>query len=148
MVKQDEALFTEDLAQYEAGQPPNFAYLLGAAVVLDSYFFKEELRAKKWTDEDTQAHEYLSQYADVGRDYWHALNHAKFDVQAGLQLGLNGIFIRDYKCYDLPSGFMGVSVMTGNIATLLGHFGVEAFGAACKEYTLRKNLGMFVMIAI
>ena len=32
---------------------PNLAYLLGAAVVLDSYFFKEELRAKKWTDEDS-----------------------------------------------------------------------------------------------
>ena len=76
------------------------------------------------------------------------LNHAKFDVQAGLGLGLNGIFIRDYKCYDLSSGFMGVSVSTGLIPTLLSHFGVEEFGAACKEYVLRKKIGMFVMIAI
>lgn len=94
-------LFAEDLVRSEAGQPPNLAYLLGAAVVLDSYYFKEELRAKKWTDEDTVAHQFLSQYADVGQEYWAVLNHAKFDVQAGLQLGLNGIFIRDYKCYDL-----------------------------------------------
>ena len=43
---------------------------------------------------------------------------------------------------------MGVSVSTGNVDTLLGHFGVEAFGAACKEYVLRKNLGLFVIIAI
>ena len=53
MVKENEALFAEDLVRAEPGQPENFAYLLGAAVVLDSYFFKEELRAKKWTDEDT-----------------------------------------------------------------------------------------------
>lgn len=47
MVKADEAMFAEDLAQ---GDAPNFSYLLAAAVVLDSYFFKEELRAKKWTE--------------------------------------------------------------------------------------------------
>ena len=101
MVKREEALFAEDLVRAEAGQPQNFAYLLGAAVVLDSYFFKEELRAKKWTDEDIVAYDYLMQYADISHDYWASLNHAKFDVQAGLALGLGGIFIRDYKCYEL-----------------------------------------------
>jgi len=88
------------------------------------------------------------QHADIGQQYWSQLNRVKFDVQAGLELGLNGIFIRDYKCYDLPSGFMGASVCTGNIPTLLDHFGVEAFGQACKSYVLQKQLGMFVMIAI
>lgn len=43
---------------------------------------------------------------------------------------------------------MGVSVSTGTISTLLAHFGVEQFGAACKEYVLRKKIGMFVIIAI
>lgn len=53
MYKEETALFADDLARSDS---PNLAYLLGAAVVLDSYFFKEELRAKKWTDEDTVAH--------------------------------------------------------------------------------------------
>ena len=104
MLKKDEALFLEDLQRTEGSSEKNLAYLLGAAVVLDSYFFKEELRAKKWTDEDTLAHNWLMQYADVGQAYWAELNHTKFDVGAGLDLGLNGIFIRDYKCYDLPCG--------------------------------------------
>ena len=73
------------------------AYLLGAAVVLDSYFFKEELRNKKWTDEDTQAYNFLMQYADVGQEYWSALNHAKFDVGrfnvGGFNLGKNLSFL-------------------------------------------------------
>ena len=59
MMKADEALFAEDLVRAEAGQPQNLAYLVAAAVVLDSYFFKEELRAKKWTEEDTEAHNWL-----------------------------------------------------------------------------------------
>ena len=145
MYKEDQALFADDLARSET---PNLAYLLGAAVVLDSYFFKEELRAKKWTDEDKLAHEFLMQYADVGRDYWSVLNKEKFDVQEGLKLGLKGIFIRDFKQYELETGLMGVSVSTGTIATLLSHFSTEAFGAACKAYVLEKKLGLFVMIAI
>ena len=31
---------------------------------------------------------------------------------------------------------------------MLDHFGLEQFGAACKEYMLRKGLGMFVIVAI
>ena len=147
MLKKDEALFAEDLAIAKASSP-NLAYLLGPAVVLDSYFFKEELRAKKWTEEDSEAHRWLMQYADVGQAYWSELNQTKFDVSAGLRLGLAGIFIRDYKCYDLPSGLMGAAVCTGNIDTLLNHFGKAIFGAACKEYTLKRNLGLFVLIAI
>ena len=141
-------MFAEDLVRAEEGQPQNFAYLLAAAVVLDSYFFKEELRAKKWTDEDTEAHNWLMQFADVGQPYWAELNHCKFDVGAGLQLGLGGIFIRDYKCYDMPSGFMGVSVSTGTIDTLISHFGQAEFGEACKAYTLKRGLGLYVIMAI
>ena len=43
---------------------------------------------------------------------------------------------------------MGVSVSTGTIETILNHFGTETFGAACKEYVLGRNLGLFVIIAI
>jgi len=88
------------------------------------------------------------EYADVSRPYWEVLNHAKFDVAEGLKLGLKGIFIRDYKQYELESGLMGVSVSTGSVETLLSHFGQETFGAACKAYTLEKKLGLFCMICI
>lgn len=83
--------------------------------MLDTYFFKEDLKDKKWTDEDTKAYEYLSQYSDIGHSYWEKLNSAKFDVQAGLSLGLHGIFIRDYKNYNLDGGVMGVAVSTGSV---------------------------------
>ena len=148
MVKEDLAPFAEDFVRVEAGQPQNMAYLLGAAVVLDSYFFKEELRAKKWTDEDIVASEFLMQYADIGQEYWAALNHAKFDVQAGLSLGLKGIFRRDYKCYDLDKGLMGVSVSTGGIATLVNTFSAPELGVESKQFMLDNNLGLFVIIAI
>ena len=74
----DEALMQEDLAASD--EAPNLAYLLGAAVMLDSYNFKEELRDKKWTQEDIDAHTFLSKTADLGQAYWARLNKAKFDV--------------------------------------------------------------------
>lgn len=43
---------------------------------------------------------------------------------------------------------MGVAVSTGVIDTLIGHFGAAAFGEACKTYLLKKNLGLFVIMAI
>lgn len=92
----------------------NLAYLLAAAVCLDTYFFKESLKDSKWNAMDSEAHEWLLQYADVGQPYWSALNAAKFDVVEALKLGLRGIFIRDYKNYSLASGIMGVAVSTGS----------------------------------
>ena len=130
------------------GDQKGFAYLLAAAVVLDSYFFKEELKDKKWTDEDTKAHEYLMQYSDVGHDYWERLNTAKFDVQAGLSLGLHGIFIRDYKNYVLEGGVMGVAVSTGSIDILLEHFGMETFAKTAADLCVDRDLGLFVVISI
>ena len=52
MIKEEEALFEDDLLPAEPDQPQNLAYFLGAAIVLDSDFFKDELYAKRWTDED------------------------------------------------------------------------------------------------
>jgi len=59
---------------------PNLSYLLAAAVVLDSYFFKESLKDSKWNSMDTDAHEFLMQYADVGHDSWNVLQTEIFDV--------------------------------------------------------------------
>ena len=146
MIQEDEKLFADDLAASEGDA--NLSTLLGAAIVLDTYYFKEELKDKKWTDEDSKAHEYLSQTADLGHDYWARLNTAKFDVQAGLQLGLKGICIRDYKNYNLEAGIMGVAVSTGSLETLLNHFGLEEFAKTSAELCVERNLGLFVIVSI
>ena len=120
-IAKDEALFKTDFAPGQS----NFATLLGAAVVLDSYNFKEELRDKKWNQKDIDAHSFLSQFADLGTPYWARLNAAKFDVEAAIKLGLRGIFCRDYKCYELKDGLKGCAVATASFATLLNRFGKD-----------------------
>jgi hypothetical protein len=99
--------------------------LLAAAVCLDSYYFLEELRNKKWNDDDIIAHKFLSQTADVGEEYWRVLNDTKFNTAAALDLGLKACFIRDYKSYNLKIGIMGASVVTGSILQLLEKFGED-----------------------
>lgn len=112
MFERHKHLFEEDLA---ASPEPNLAYLLAAAVCLDSYNFLEEIKNKKWNDDDIVAHKFLSQTADVGLEYWKVLNDTKFDTEAALNLGLRACFIRDYKSYNLKIGIMGASVVTGSI---------------------------------
>ena len=48
----DPALFDKDCKV-------NFAYFLGAAIVLDAHNFAEYLRQRKWTHEDEQARDFL-----------------------------------------------------------------------------------------
>jgi len=49
----DPALFDKDCKV-------NFAYFLGAAIVLDAHNFAEYLRQRKWTHEDEQARDFLA----------------------------------------------------------------------------------------
>lgn len=99
------------------------AYLLAAPIVLDTYNFKDELKDKKWSQEDSDAHKFLSQYGDYGTAYWKNLNDAKFSIEGELALGLRGIFIRDYKNYDLKIGTMGAAVSTVLNTLLFDKFG-------------------------
>jgi len=115
MYQRDKHHFEEDLAP---STEPNLAYLLAAAVTLDSYNFLEELKDRKWNKEDIEAHKFLAQTADVGHEYWKALNDIKFDTAAALDLGLRACFVRDYKKYDLKKGLMGVAVVTASIHLL------------------------------
>ena len=61
---------------------------------------------------------------------------------------MRGIFIRDYKNWQLDSGIMGVAVSTGSIDTLVTHFGEAAFAEACEAITQERNLGLFCIVAI
>ena len=77
MFKKNRHIFEEDLTPSDM---PNLAYLLAAAVCLDSYNFLDELRDSKWNQSDITAHQFLSETADVGKSYWKALNDIKFDT--------------------------------------------------------------------
>jgi inorganic pyrophosphatase/exopolyphosphatase len=57
MYQRDKHHFEEDLAP---SQEPNLAYLLAAAVTLDSYNFLEELKDRKWNKDDMEAHKFLA----------------------------------------------------------------------------------------
>ena len=90
----------------------------------------------------------MSKYADLGDAYWKNLNDAKFSIEGELDLGLRGIFIRDYKNYDLKIGTMGVAVSTVLNSRLFDKFGEAALTEAIEDYIKEKDLGIFAIIAI
>lgn len=61
---------------------------------------------------------------------------------------MRGIFIRDYKNWQLQDGVMGVAVSTGTVETLMNHFGEPAFAEACEAITQERNLGLYLIVAI
>jgi len=145
MVQRDLHIFEADLAKSDE---PNFAYLLAAAVVLDSYNFLEEIRGKKWNEDDVAAHKFLMEYADVGFQYWKELNDIKFDTAAALELGLRAMFTRDYKKYDLKKGIMGVAVVTAQVAEIIDRFGHGELITQSVRVLDEDKLGIFVIIGI
>jgi len=145
MFQKDKHLFAEDLAPSDE---PNFAYLLAAAVVLDSYNFLESIKNKKWNDDDIVAHKFLAETADVGLEYWRTLNNAKFDSEAALELGMKGNMVRDYKKYDLGKGIMGCSVINALHGDMIGRYGEELLTAESLQHMKNDGLHMYLIIGM
>jgi len=57
MIKESEGLLSLD--HFQQGEA-NFAYLLGAPIMLDSSNFSESLKDNKWSHEDIEAHQWLN----------------------------------------------------------------------------------------
>ena len=60
------------------------AYFIAAPVLLDSYNFAQNLYKSKWSDDDTHAIKFLSDYAKVDEDFYKRLFNAKFDIKREL----------------------------------------------------------------
>ena len=73
--------------------------MLGAPIQLDTFLFNPLLKDKIWFDEDKKAHQFLLKYAKVGKKFAMRLKRCKYDVKKTLELGLAGIFARDYKTF-------------------------------------------------
>lgn len=99
MMKEAFALY--DTSLFVKDCKVNFAYFLGAAVVLDAHNFAEYLRQRKWTSEDELARDWLSQYTCLDESYYNKMESNKHDAQIALSLGFQGNLRRDYKQYGL-----------------------------------------------
>lgn len=141
----NELIFKDDLEQGPNGEA-GLAYMLGAPITLDSYYFRENMKNSKWFDEDVQAHQLLSKYADVGEDFWSRLKSIGEDVDLALKLGLRAINQSDYKIYDLGIGKMGVPMSIVPIQTLFDHFGQQEFFNQADELMSENDLGLYTMI--
>jgi len=103
------------------------AYLISSAIQLDSYNFAKSLYNSKWSDEDTLAIKFLSEYAIVGEAFYKRLMEVKFDIGRELNnpVGVKGIYMRDYKTFAFPQGNFGVGITVASIDQLLDHFGQD-----------------------
>lgn len=64
----DIELFDEELLNPE--NHPNFAYLMAAAIVLDTHNFDESYRNKKWSLEDLESGQWLRKFAKIDDAYF------------------------------------------------------------------------------
>ena len=144
-LQQKDSIFKEYLEQGPQGEP-GLAYLLGAPITLDSFFFRENLKNNKWFDEDLVAYQYLSNYADIGEDFYNRLSSIFGNIDMALNLGLKVLNVRDYKIYDLQIGKLGVPMSTVPIQRLFDHFGHEEFFHQADSLLEENSLGLYAMI--
>ena len=90
-------------------------------MLLDSYNFAKNLYQNKWSDEDTHAIKFLSEYATIGEDFYKRLFDAKFDIGRELNnpIGPKGIFMRDYKTFEMPTGNFGCGITVASIEEII-----------------------------
>ena len=79
----------------------DFAYFLQAPLVLDSYYFEENLKGSKWTEKDQEVYGYLNALTKTDKEYFNELFNAITNIELNLGLGINNLLIKDYKTYYL-----------------------------------------------
>lgn len=146
-MKKNEHLFDQSL--FEKGVI-NYAYFLGAAVVLDTHNFKELLRNEKWTSEDEVAHEWLSQFTTLDKTYFDKMQNNKFNQEIALSFGIQGNFRRDYKTYKLKkgelSGKFGCAVMVFQPWTMFEKYGHDDVCKQIDEFIDKNKLSLFGLV--
>lgn len=101
-MKEDMHLFDPEL--FNKNDPRNFAYFIGAPIILDTHNFYEEYRDKKWSHEDELALQCIAPYCSFDQNYFMQMQNNKFSKEAAIKLGFLGNIRRDYKQYRLKKG--------------------------------------------
>eukprot|EP00347_Sterkiella_histriomuscorum_P007811 403347471 len=128
------------------------AMFLLAPIVLDSFFFNENLKGSKWTEQDLNAYNYLVKVAEIdnGKEYFDNLYNAISNIELNLHLGINTLLIKDFKTYFvLQEGYKGVGVSSTFVPmrVLLKHFTFEAISQAFDKLMIERNLGLMAIIS-
>ena len=113
MIQKDFDLFDKEL--FDKDTKINFAYLFGAAIILDAHNFDETLRDSKWTNEDEKARDFFNNFTTLDATYYDRMELNKHDAEMALGLGFQGNLRRDYKQYGLEKdghkGVFGIAVI-------------------------------------
>ncbi|CDW75375.1 UNKNOWN [Stylonychia lemnae] len=128
----------------------DLAYFMLAPIVLDSFFFDENLKDSKWTQQDLDAYNYLVKVADVdGKAYFDNLYNSISSIDLNLQLGVKNLLIKDFKSYFLLNdGQLGIGVSSTFVPMriLISHFGFNQIAESMESLMISKNLGFFAVL--
>lgn len=146
MMKENHGLFDPQLFIRWVDRP-NYAYLLGAAVILDSHNFAEDMRDSKWSSEDEVARDHLNKFTSLNEEYYDRMELNKHDAKLALTLGFQGNLRRDYKQYRLMKngqpGTMGIPVMVCDLDDMFNEWGHDQVCKEICEHMTEQTLSMF-----
>jgi inorganic pyrophosphatase/exopolyphosphatase len=112
LLMNDQHLFTEDLVETHSGSP-GIAYLLSAAVCIDTKFFHESIKGKIWCEDDYTAYKFLLKYGNFTKKEGMRIYKERENVSKDLSHGIESLFVKDYKTFTLRNANQHV---VGNVA--------------------------------
>lgn len=145
MIEKDFGLF--DKCLFDKKDSVNFAYLLGAAVILDSHNFQADLRDSKWSSEDEKARDFLNRFTKLDEKYYDGMEANKHDAKLALSLGFQGNLRRDYKQYSLvkngKAGTLGIPVIVCTLEDMFKEYGKDQLCEEICQHMTDEKLSMF-----
>lgn len=139
--------------------------LLLSALMIDTFNFDEKTKGSRWLDQDWTAREDMVQainaakWADLPKEwkkeqdfdplrFFYSLNDVKYDLKLNLQLGLEGLLIKDYKVFDYQGALVGYSTAFVSSRDLIENFGPEKIEEDLTRYCQDRKLVCHFTLAV
>ncbi len=115
--------------------------LLLTTIQIDTFNFSEAQK-DRWVEEDRISYDYLTQQLSQKisnfkfdrEEYDSFLDNLKYDEKANINLGLEKLFVKDYKEFVHDGFKIGYSALNIRIDSIFNNFGTKDFENKVQNY--------------
>ena len=132
-------------------------YIILTTIIVDTFNLDPKLKNIRWTDKDEIAARRIKDILEKGdcgvdsinfSDIYNDISNAKFQVDLNLKLGLEKLFIKDYKVYDYPRGRVGYSIFFVSYEDLSKTIEKMEFLMKTEGFFLENKLNLFILFFV
>jgi exopolyphosphatase len=142
---------------------PSVYWIMLATILTDTFNLNPKEKGFRWVDKDEWAKDTLCKLLKGSTEFpqwldkegnvdttlvFESLGSLKFDANMNLNLGMENLFVKDYKAFTYPKGKVGYSVFFFSIDDCLGRYSLEELAKKMREFKSQEELTFLLTLFV